>query len=264
LPQKGWVIRDHIPTTSQKIINVIWYLTVFVIILGTMRFLVWYVNTNLSVDEVMKVFYLGCITGLRVMVLIILSSLIWVPIGVWIGLRPKWVQRVQPIIQILAAFPANLLYPIMFVLIVDYKLNPDVWTSPLIILGTQWYILFNVIVGTMNLPKSLKQVTDNFQVRGWLWWKRLMLPGIFPYFVTGAITAAGGAWNASIVAEALTWKGHDIYATGLGAYIARSYNLGDYPRITLGIVMMCLFVVVINRVFWRPLYNLAEQRFVLD
>ena len=132
------------------------------------------------------------------------------------------------------------------------------------VLGTQWYILFNVIAGTIALPKDLRQVASNLQVRGLLWWKRLILPGIFPYFVTGAITAAGGAWNASIVAEVVTWGDTTIRATGLGAYIAANSTKLDYPRLALGIAVMCLLVVIINRLFWRPLYNMAEKHYLID
>lgn len=249
---------------KQKLIHLLTSVLIFCISTAAMVVLVWFVAKRISLYEVMHVIYLGFITGVRVMVLIFLSSVVWVPVGVWVGLRPRWTQVMQPVIQFLAAFPAYLLYPLFVILIVRYQLNPDVWTSPLIILGTQWYILFNIIVGTMALPKSLKQVASNFQVTGWLWWKRLILPGIFPYYVTGAITAAGGAWNASIVAELITWGDKKIEATGIGAYITNSYDALDYPRLVLGITIMCLYVVIINRVFWRPLYNLAEQRYTIE
>jgi NitT/TauT family transport system permease protein len=206
------------------------------------------------------VVYLGFLTGLRVMVLIFLCSLIWVPVGVWIGLRPKYVDFFQPVIQIFAAFPANLFYPIVVMLILQYHLNVEIWTSPLMILGTQWYILFNVIAGASALPKEMQQVASNFNVSGWLWWKRIILPGILPYYVTGAITAAGGAWNASIIAEAVNWGNTRLLATGLGAYITKQADLGDFPRLALGTVVMCLFVIIINRILWKPLYNLAEER----
>lgn len=263
-PQSGWMVREKAISTRQRIAQIIWAVFVFSLLASCLWFLGWYAFENLQRAEAIHVFYLGAVTGFRVMVLILLSSIVWVPVGVWIGLRPRWTQAVQPVIQILAAFPANLLYPLMVMLIVKYKLNPEIWTSPLIILGTQWYILFNVIAGTTNIPKSLKQAANNLQVKGWLWWKRLILPGVFPYFVTGAITAAGGAWNASIIAEAVSWKHTQIYATGLGAYITQYYLAADYPRMTLGIAVMCLYVIAINRIFWRPLYNMAEQRFVME
>ena len=167
-------------------------------------------------------------------------------------------------IQFLASFPAYLFFPVVVMVIVRYHLNPEIWTSPLMVLGTQWYILFNVIAGTIAMPKNLKDVANNLQVTGWLWWKRLILPSIFPYFLTGAITATGGAWNASIVAEVVIWGDTTIRATGLGSYITHYSTQLDYPRLALGIAIMCLFVVIINRIFWRPLYNMAEKRYAAD
>ncbi len=197
------------------------------------------------------------------MVLIIVCSLIWVPIGVWIGMRAEIAQIVQPIAQFLAAFPANLLYPLVVILIVKYHLNVEIWVTPLMILGAQWYMLFNVIAGASVLPKDLLQVTDNFGATGWLRWRRLILPGIFPYYITGAITAAGGAWNASIVAEVISWGDTKLAATGLGAYMSECTTHGDFLHMALGIAMMCVLVLFFNRIVWRPLYVLAESRFQL-
>ena len=213
--------------------------------------------------EIGKVFYLGAITALRVMVLIILSSLLWIPVGVMIGLRSRLAQNMQPIIQFFAAFPANLFYPIFVVMIVKFHLNPEIWLTPLMILGTQWYILFNVIAGTTVIPSDFKLLTENFHVKGWLWWRKLILPAIFPYFVTGAVTAAGGAWNASIVAECVSWGDSTIKATGLGEYIASQTISGDFPRLVLGTLIMCLYVLLFNHILWRPMYRFAQERFGL-
>jgi NitT/TauT family transport system permease protein len=131
------------------------------------------------------------------------------------------------------------------------------------ILGTQWYILFNVIAGASAMPAELRYAAQNLRVGGWLWWRRVALPGVMPYFVTGAITASGGSWNASIVAEVASWGHTQVKAHGLGAYIASATSDGDYHRIVLGIATMCLFVVCINRWFWRPLYYYAERRYRL-
>jgi len=206
---------------------------------------------------------LGCITLLRVVVLIALASLFWVPIGVWIGLRPAWARRIQVVAQFLAAFPANLLFPIFVVVIVRYHLNADIWLTPLMILGTQWYILFNVVAGASAFPGDLQEVAKNFGVRRWLWWRRVILPGIFPYYVTGAITASGGSWNAAIVAEVATWGKDKLSAHGLGAYIAHATEAGDFPRIVLGVVVMSMFVLAFNRAVWRPLYAYATRRLTL-
>jgi len=193
-----------------------------------------------------------------------LAALVWVPVGVWIGLRPRLARRVQPIIQFLAAFPANLFFPIVVSAIVVYRLNPEIWLSPLMILGTQWYILFNVIAGTIALPYDYQLVAGNLGVRNVLWWRRLVLPGIFPAFLTGAVTASGGSWNASIVAEVAKWGDTTLEATGIGAYIADMTVKGDFPRIALGITVLSLYVVLFNRLLWRRLYHLAEERLRLD
>ena len=222
-----------------------------------------YVSTLVPVSEVGRAGLLGLLTMARVFVLIALASLVWVPVGVWIGLRPDVARVAQPVAQFLAAFPANLFFPLVVSSIVALQLNPNVWLSPLMILGTQWYILFNVIAGATLLPGELRDVSTNFGIGGWLWWRKVALPGVFPFYLTGAITASGGSWNAAIVSEVASW-GHDrLQAQGLGAYIADATLAGDYPRIVLGIVVMSLFVVIINRGFWRPLHRYAERRFRL-
>jgi NitT/TauT family transport system permease protein len=200
---------------------------------------------------------------LRVFILIALASLIWVPIGVWVGMRPRAAQIVQPIAQFMAAFPANLLFPIAVFGIVKWRLNPDIYLSPLMILGTQWYILFNVIAGASSIPAEMRYVAANFRVTGWLWWRKVALPAVLPFYVTGAITASGGSWNAAIVAELATWGNTQVEARGLGAYIAEATTGGDFHRIVLGIGTMSLFVVIINRLFWRPLYYYAERKYRL-
>ncbi|GAB7536984.1 ABC transporter permease [Burkholderia sp. 3C] len=223
-----------------------------------------YMRTGVTLDEVGHVFGLGLITLLRVVLLIAISSVIWVPLGVLIGLRPALAEKIQPLAQFLAAFPANLLFPIFVIFIVHFHLNVDIWLSPLIVLGTQWYILFNVIAGTTAYPNDYKEVAKNFRIRGWQWWRGAMLPGIFPYYITGAITASGGAWNASIVSEYVQWGDTRLAAHGLGAYIAQTTAAGDFPKIILGIVVMSLFVTLFNRVLWRPLYAYAESKLRLD
>jgi NitT/TauT family transport system permease protein len=147
--------------------------------------------------------------------------------------------------------------------IVLWKLNPDIWLSPLMVLGTQWYILFNAIAGASAIPAELRDVADNLGLRGWLWWKKVALPGVLPFYVTGAITASGGSWNASILAEVAAWGSHVERAHGLGAYIADATVRGDFRHVVLGIVVMSFFVVVLNRLFWRPLYWYAERKFRL-
>ena len=225
--------------------------------------IVHFIIEGITLADVGTAMLLGLATLTRVIVLIAIASVIWVPIGVWVGTRPRAANLVQPVAQFLAAFPANLLFPIVVSMIVAWRLDPNIWLSPLMILGTQWYILFNVIAGAAAIPAELRAVGANLRVRGWLWWRRIALPAVLPYYVTGAITASGGSWNASIVAEVASW-GHDhLQAFGLGAYIAQQTDAGDFHRIVLGIVVMSLFVVVINRLFWRPLYRYAERKFRL-
>ncbi len=222
-----------------------------------------FVLSGATIADVGKAFLLGLTTLARVFVLIAAATLVWVPVGVWVGTRPRVALVIQPIAQFLAAFPANLLFPVAVSAIVALRLDPDIWLSPLMILGTQWYILFNVIAGASAIPSELRDVGTNLQVRGRLWWTRIALPAVFPYYVTGAITASGGSWNASIVAEVASWGDQHLQARGLGAYIAQATEAGDFHRVVLGIAVMSLFVIVINRAFGRPLYRYAEQKFRL-
>ncbi|AUT60114.1 ABC transporter permease [Paraburkholderia terrae] len=244
--------------------DIVWAVIVVLVTAFVVYRVVEYVRTGVTLDEVGHVFVLGLITLLRVTLLIALASVVWLPIGVLIGLRPSLAEKIQPVAQFLAAFPANLLFPVFVIVIVKFNLNPDIWLSPLIVLGTQWYILFNVIAGASAYPNDYKEAAKNFRIRGWQWWRQVMLPGVFPYYVTGAITASGGAWNASIVAEAVQWGDTKLAAHGLGAYIAQYTAAGDYPKIILGIAVMSLFVSLFNRALWRPLYAYAESRLRLD
>ncbi len=214
--------------------------------------------------QVGHVMLLGLITALKVFALAGLSALVWVPVGIWIGLRPRWAAVAQPVAQFLAAFPANLLFPLVVVAIVHWDLNVNVFTAPLMILGSQWYILFSVIGGASALPSDLREAGRNLGLRGWLLWRRLYLPAVFPAFVTGALTASGGAWNASIVAEVVSWGSHTLVATGLGAYITEATQSGQTLRVGLGVGVMALYVIGINRLVWHRLYQIAATRVRLD
>jgi NitT/TauT family transport system permease protein len=225
--------------------------------------IVGYIATALTWSDLGETALLGSFTLLRVIILMALAAIIWVPIGVWLGLRPTWARRVQPVAQFLAAFPANLLFPPFVVVIVYYHLNVDIFLTPLMVLGTQWYILFNVIAGAAAYPGDLLEASANFRVGGWLWWRKVSLPGIFPYFITGAITASGGSWNASIVSEVAKWGDDKLAAHGLGAYIAQATDAGNFQQVVLGVVVMSLYVLLCNRLFWRPLYAYASRRATL-
>ena len=248
---------------DSRVADILWY----VILAAIGAYGAWriyeFTHANLEWRDLAVAVGLGLLTMLRVMVLIALASLVWTPIGVYVGLRPGLTRIVQPVAQFLAAFPNNLLFPLVVSLIVFWDANPDIWLSPLIILGTQWYILFNVIAGAATMPQELRDAADNFGVRGWLWWKRVALPAVFPYYVTGAITASGGAWNASVLAEVASWGKTTLHAHGLGAYISDATAAGDFRRVVLGIAVMSFFVVVVNRLLWRPLYWYAERKFSL-
>jgi NitT/TauT family transport system permease protein len=240
----------------------------FALVIAGTSYALWlivsFVHTTLGAHEVLTAVGLGLLTLARVVVLIAIASAIWVPIGVWIGLRPWAAERAQPIAQFLAAFPANVVFPIAVVGIVTFRLDPNIWLSPLMVLGTQWYILFNVIAGASAFPTDLREAATLYRLRSAQWWQKVIVPGILPYYVTGALTATGGCWNASIVAEVASWGTTKLKAAGLGAYIATATDAGDYPRVVLGIAVMSVFVIAVNRLLWRPLYRVAEERYRLS
>jgi len=263
LAQRGAVSHAEAARRS-RVYDYVWNGALIVFALYACWEVFQFVRGSVGLDELLHVLFLGFVTLIRVVVLIALAAVVWVPIGVWIGLRPNLAHRVQPIVQFLAAFPANLFFPVAVFLIVRFSLNVEIWVSPLMILGTQWYILFNVIGGTLALPTDYQYVAGNLGVTRFLWWRRLILPAIFPAFVTGAVTASGGSWNASIVSEVVKWGDTTLTATGIGAYIAQQTDAGDFPRLALGISVLCLYVLLFNRLLWRRLYNLAEERLRLD
>jgi NitT/TauT family transport system permease protein len=249
---------------AARAFDAVWMGLVAIAVAVAVWFLWTFLSRALAWGDALTAFGLGLATLARVVVLIAIASLIWAPIGVWIGLRPAWAQRLQPIAQFLAAFPANVLFPFVVVAIVAFHADPNIWLSPLMVLGTQWYILFNVIAGASAIPSDMKEAAGIFGIRGWQWWRQIGLPGIFPYYVTGALTASGGSWNASIVAEAVTWGHTHLEAAGLGSFIAKATAEGDYARVALGVAVMSIFVIAFNRMLWRPMYRFAERRLRLD
>ena len=218
----------------------------------------------LTLPTVGHIVWLGFLTLLRVLAMTVLATLIWTPVGVWVGFHPKAARFAQPLAQIGASFPVNMTFPIVvgFFVATHTAMN---WGSILLIaMGTQWYILFNVIAGAMAIPNEMKEVASIYRLHRWQLWRTLILPAIFPFWVTGACTAAGGAWNASIVAELATWGNTTLKADGLGAFIAEVTKSGDTPLIIVSIAVMSLFVVAMNKLVWRRLYGFAERRFRLD
>ena len=256
----AWSKRPAASAATSRLIDVIWIVVIVALTVWGLWIVVAYVGTELTWNDVGNVLLLTSFTLLRVIVLMAVATIVWVPISVWIGLRPRIAERVQPIAQFLAAFPVNLLFGAAVSIVLAFNLNPDIWLSVLIITGTQWYIVFNVIAGATAFPNDLREASENFRIHGWDWWRRVILPGVLPYYFTGAITASGGSWNASIVAEYVKWKDQTVAAHGVGAYIAQATEKGDYPKIVLGVAVMSIFVAIFNRLFWRQLYAYAERR----
>ncbi|EKQ66803.1 ABC-type anion transport system, duplicated permease component [Leptolyngbyaceae cyanobacterium JSC-12] len=258
-PKPSYLLDSEQQNGSDRIYNI----TLLVIIGALIAWALHFILTTVGLGEVFKTFGLGLLTLLRVMILLIFATLIWTPIGVAIGFNPKLARLLQPVVQFLASFPANFIFPFATLFFIRTNVSIEWGSILLMALGAQWYILFNSIAGAQSIPTDLREMTVDIGVTGWKRWQRLIIPGIFSAWVTGGVTASGGAWNASIVAEVVSWGQTTLTATGLGAYIAEATTIGDWPRITLGIGMMSLFVVGINRLFWRRLYALAETKYHL-
>jgi NitT/TauT family transport system permease protein len=256
--------RVAVNEKPNRLVDVAFYVAIALVGAYSIWMVARYVSTSLAWNDVGLTALLSFYTLIRVFVLIIIATMVWVPIGIWIGLRPKLASAVQPLAQFLAAFPANVVFPLAVLLLVTFKLNPNIWLSVLIIFGTQWYILFNVIAGAQAYPNDLKEAAKSFDIRGWDWWIKVMIPGIFPYYVTGALTASGGSWNAAIVAEYVKAGDHTEIAQGIGSYIAIATEKGNFQQIVLGVAVMSVFVIVFNRLLWRPLFGLAEKRLRLN
>jgi NitT/TauT family transport system permease protein len=220
-----------------------------------------FVIQTVGLVEVAKVIGLGFATFGRVMLLLVVATLIWTPIGVAIGFNPALARIMQPVVLFCASFPANFIFPFATLAFITLHVPINWGCILLMALGSQWYILFNTIAGAQSIPTELREMAADLHVSGWLKWKRLIIPGIFASWVTGALTASGGAWNASIVSEIVSWGSTTLTATGLGTYIADATSSGDWARITLGISVMSLFVVTVNGLLWRRLYRFAEERF---
>jgi len=203
-------------------------------------------------------------TFLRVNLALLIGTLWTVPAGVAIGFNPKLARIAQPLAQIAASVPATALLPVILLVLIRMGGGLGIASIVVLLLGTQWYVLFNVIAGAMAIPTDLKECCSVFHVRGIQRWKKLILPGIFPYLVTGLVTASGGAWNASIVAEYFHFKGHIYTTTGLGAIISQATDSGNFDLLLAATMMMAATVVTINRLVWRKLYALAETRFRLE
>ncbi len=246
-----------------RLVDAVFLAAVMLVAGAALARVVAFCSASLAWSDLATALLFGLYTLIRVVVLMVIATLVWVPIGVWLGLQPRLARRAQPVVQFMAAFPANLFFPLFVIAIVRWHLNAEIWLSPLMVLGAQWYILFNVIAGAAAFPGDLREAARNFRVGGWLWWRRVILPGIFPYFVTGAITASGGAWNAAILAEVASWGHTTLTARGLGAYIAEATDQGNTAKVVLGVIVMSGFVLTFNRVLWRPLFTYSSRRLTL-
>jgi NitT/TauT family transport system permease protein len=203
-------------------------------------------------------------TFVRVNLTLLLGALWTIPAGVAIGFNPRLARIAQPLAQIAASVPATALFPVVLLLLIRVGGGLGIGSIVLLLLGTQWYILFNVIAGAIAIPTDLKECCSVFRMKGIERWKKLILPGIFPYLVTGMVTASGGAWNASIVAEYFHFKGHIYTTVGLGATISQATDAGNFDLLLAATMMMAATVVTINRLVWRKLYALAETRYRLE
>ncbi len=212
--------------------EVLWWILIASCVACSIEQLCILFEANISFSEVVHVIKLGAITAIRVFSMLVICSLIWVPLGIFISLRPLFVEKIQPLLQFLNALPANIYFPIFVMAILYFKLNPEIWLSLMMVMGAQWYVLYNVLAGGQSIPTELMEASQNFKLTGIVKWKKMLVPAIFPYYVTGIMTASGGAWNSSIVAEVITWGNKTVSATGLGAYIISNTDVSTLFRTT--------------------------------
>lgn len=250
--------------SQRKLGDLVFNIVMAVLILGLAAQMLYFVATRTGLQEFATAGALGALTFARVAVLIFVSSLIWVPVGVYIGMNPKISRIMQPVVQILASFPANFVFPFAMMWFMAWNIDLGWGSIILMALGTQWYILFNVIAGASAIPDDLREMARSFRLNRMLKWKTLVLPAIFGSWCTGGITAAGGAWNASIVSEIVEYGKNHMATQGLGAYITNATTVGDSVKTLVGVTVMSLIVVLSNRLFWTPLQRYSAKRFVLN
>jgi NitT/TauT family transport system permease protein len=257
-----------VPVTAQrgapsKTGDLVYNTVLILVTAGLLAAAVRFVLAEVGIGEVGHAAVLGLLTLSRVIALLIFSTLVWTPVGVAIGFSPRLARISQPIVQILASFPANFLFPFATLGFIKLGLSLNWGSMLLMALGAQWYLLFNVIGGAQSIPNDLREMAASIGLRRGREWRALIGPGVFGSWVTGALTASGGAWNASIVSELVSWGNTTLKANGLGAYISEATSKGDWPRIVLGVGLMSVFVVTLNRLVRRPLYDMAESKYRL-
>lgn len=249
---------------QRRAADIFFGLTVAVLLIWGLAAMLRFIAVDAGLEQFGIAAGLGLITFGRVLVLLVLGTLVWVPVGVWIGMNPRVTRIAQPIVQILASFPANFLFPFAAIVLLSTGISLDLGGILLMSLGAQWYILFNVIAGAAAIPVDLREAAKTMRLSRVMTWRKLIIPAVFSSWVTGALTAAGGAWNASIVAEVVAYGGETLTATGLGAYISEATSHGDFGKVLVGVLVMSVCVVALNRLLWRRLYRLAESRYALN
>ncbi len=239
--------------------GIIWYSFIGFIALYAFYEIITSLYKEISLAEIWQGLYLGLITAIRIIAVMIITIAIWLPISIYVGLRPSLVKLIQPLALIMASFPANLIFPLCIFFIQKYKLDPNIWLSGLLIISIQWYLIFNILAGISAIPEDLREVIRSFDIKGKQLFKKVLFPAIMPHFMIGAITAWGSAWNATIIVEFAEWGQTILEAKGIGAYITTASNSGDAARIILGILIMLVYIEFFNRIFWRPLFQYADK-----
>jgi NitT/TauT family transport system permease protein len=264
------VAQPWSPKVEERIRSSIPRILRFGLLLAAFFILLWGVrNMAMLMSETPPLVWLGYLrdtffTFLRVTLAVVLGSVWTIPLGVMIGTHPQWTRRMQPIVQVVASFPAPMLFPILTGLLLSLGVSLEVGAVVLMVFASQWYILFNVISGATQIPHQILEVSAVFQLKGWHYWRAIVFPAIFPSLLNGWITAAGGAWNACIVSEFVQFGSHPIAATGIGASITKAAQAGNFPMLAGAILTMVTTVVLLNRFFWGSLYRLAETRYRFD
>jgi len=243
----------------ERIKEIFWYLVVFMLSGYSLYKVGIFLHTEIPISEIQHTLYLGLITTIRIIAVMLITVVVWLPISIYIGFNPKLAKIAQPLALTFASFPANLIFPLCIFVIQKYNLNPDIWLSVLLILSMQWYLVFNIIAGASTFPANLKEVVKTFDIKGIKLLFKIITPSILPHFLVGAITAWGSAWNSTIVAEFAEWGTTKLTATGIGAYVTEANNAGDMSKIILGILVMLIYIEFFNRFFWRPLFHYADK-----
>ncbi|MEQ9116515.1 MAG: ABC transporter permease subunit [Rickettsiales bacterium] len=218
-----------------------------------------YLAQHLKLSDVYETMELGLISTIRIVIMMIITIIIWLPISIYIGMRPKIAKIVQPLALTFASFPANLIFPLCVYYISNHNLDPNIWLSFLLIFSMQWYLVFNIVSGVSAMPDEIKTAAFNLQIKGIAWYRKILIPAILPSFLVGAITAWGSAWNATIIVEFAEWGKTELIAKGLGAYITEATDMGEMAKIILGVAVMVFYVELFNRLLWRPIFNYADK-----